>query len=158
VVQVAPRPRAAEIPSEGSFCAYAIRGEELFVVPDATRDERFAGNPIVVGAPDIRFYAGAPLAAPDGRKIGTPVLARPPAARADSAAADRPARPRRHGPGRGRRTAGRRSRFLMRSPVDGAGTRAKILAGFGAALAALVVTAMLSYRAAAAEGGASRLW
>ena len=54
-----------------SFCGHAIRGPGLFIIPDAARDERFADNPLVAGSPDIRFYAGAPLAAPDGHRIGT---------------------------------------------------------------------------------------
>lgn len=53
-----------------SFCGHAIRGSDLFIVPDAAKDERFAGNPLVAGAPDVRFYAGAPLTAPDGHRIG----------------------------------------------------------------------------------------
>ena len=56
-----------------SFCAHALTlpPQELLVVLDATQDERFAGNPLVVGAPFVRFYAGVPLRAPDGHAIGT---------------------------------------------------------------------------------------
>lgn len=55
-----------------SFCTHAIASSDaVFCVPDATRDALFADNPLVTGAPHIRFYAGAVLRAPEGAPIGT---------------------------------------------------------------------------------------
>jgi len=55
-----------------SFCAYTILGDEIMVVSDAKNDERFIDNPMVNGQnDDISFYAGCPVRAPDGRKIGS---------------------------------------------------------------------------------------
>ncbi|MDH0289784.1 sensor domain-containing diguanylate cyclase [Pseudomonas sp. GD04087] len=62
---------ATETKRDVSFCGYAILGEDTLLVPDATLDERFADNPLVLGPPYIRFYAGRPLRAGNGQAIGT---------------------------------------------------------------------------------------
>jgi GAF domain-containing protein len=59
-----------EILREHSFCSHAMAHGDVFVVPDATQDERFADNPGVVGEPHIRFYAGAPLRGAGGHNLG----------------------------------------------------------------------------------------
>lgn len=62
---------ATETPRCVAFCDHAIRRSSVMVVPDALRDPRFSANPLVTGAPNVRFYAGAPLATSSGQRVGT---------------------------------------------------------------------------------------
>jgi diguanylate cyclase (GGDEF)-like protein len=54
-----------------SFCGHAILGDDILIIPDATLDDRFYDNPLVIDEPNIRFYAGVPLVIPNGSKVGT---------------------------------------------------------------------------------------
>jgi phosphoserine phosphatase RsbU/P len=60
---------------EISFCGHTILQDEPLIIPDASRDARFRDNPLVVGPPYIRFYAGHPLKGPKGYRVGTFCLA-----------------------------------------------------------------------------------
>ena len=61
---------ACQTPREDAICAHAIMTPDVFVVRDTTKDPRFANNPMVLGEPHLRFYAGAPLEAPNGHRLG----------------------------------------------------------------------------------------
>lgn len=63
--QVSLMPRAT------SFCTYAIMQDTAMVINDANADVRFSDNPLVANPPNIRFYAGSPLATIDGMNVGT---------------------------------------------------------------------------------------
>lgn len=54
-----------------SFCSHAIQQPDVTVIEDATADARFAANPMVTGAPFVRFYAGAPLVLSTGHALGS---------------------------------------------------------------------------------------
>lgn len=60
----------SQTPRSVAFCDHTIRSTQLHEVPDAHADGRFAHNPLVTGPPFIRFYAGAPLVAPEGQVLG----------------------------------------------------------------------------------------
>ncbi|MGY1605142.1 PP2C family protein-serine/threonine phosphatase [Geodermatophilus sp. SYSU D00815] len=59
-----------DVPRSEAFCGRTIQDSRILVVEDARADERFAANSLVTGEPHIRFYAGRPLAAPGGHRVG----------------------------------------------------------------------------------------
>ena len=62
---------ASETPRDISFCGHAVYHRKTLIVPDATKDPRFADNPLVAGPLGLRFYVGAPLINADGFGLGT---------------------------------------------------------------------------------------
>jgi len=60
-----------ETPRDISFCGHAVAMAKTLIVLDALADPRFADNPMVVGPPYVRFYAGALLRLPYGQVVGT---------------------------------------------------------------------------------------
>lgn len=60
-----------QTPRDQAFCEHALRADAPLIVADATADVRFRDNPLVTGAPGIRFYAGFPLRTPTGAVLGT---------------------------------------------------------------------------------------
>nr|WP_315218616.1 GAF domain-containing protein [uncultured Duganella sp.] len=63
--------RLTKTPRNWAFCNYTIAQDDLFFVTDTLDDARFRDNPLVTGAPNIRFYAGVPLTDVDGFKLGS---------------------------------------------------------------------------------------
>ncbi len=60
-----------QTPRELGLCAETILSDEILEICDATVDGRFLDNPLVIGSPYIRFYAGAPISLPLGERIGS---------------------------------------------------------------------------------------
>lgn len=61
----------SETPREIAFCVHTIAEDRTMIVKDTLQDHRFADSPLVLGDPNIRFYAGTPLRTHDGENLGT---------------------------------------------------------------------------------------
>ena len=61
---------ACQTSRDVSFCSHALLQSDVFIIPDAAADPRFADNPLVTGDLSVRFYAGAPLITSDGHALG----------------------------------------------------------------------------------------
>ena len=61
----------SDTPRESGFCAHAIHEADMLLIPDASKDERFADNPFVSGDFHLRFYAGVPIRGPEGKGVGS---------------------------------------------------------------------------------------
>lgn len=62
---------APETSRDIAFCSYTILQDDMLIVPDATKDDRFRDNPVVTSAPNVRFYAGVPIKIRNVLAIGT---------------------------------------------------------------------------------------
>ncbi|MGP7795661.1 sensor domain-containing phosphodiesterase [Sphingomonas sp. CLY1604] len=80
---------ACEVARDIAFCGQTILGDEALEICDASKDPRFADNPLVTGPPHVRYYAGSPLITAGGHRVGAlcivDTIARPPMS-ADTAA------------------------------------------------------------------------
>lgn len=63
--------QAIETPRDVSYCGHTIMQDDLLIIEDAEKDERFCDNPLFLNEPHVRFYAGAPLITPSGHRIGS---------------------------------------------------------------------------------------
>jgi len=61
----------SELPRDTAFCTYTILSDDVFVINDMLTDERFKTNPLVLGEPHLRFYAGAPLIYQQDIRLGS---------------------------------------------------------------------------------------